>query len=68
MHDQLPEVDYSKYETIKGYMRVFENKLSQAGVSLINLKNRVREIKSENSMPISAVKKIAHSTTFSSVN
>ena len=42
MHDQIPEIDYSKYESIKSYMKVFENKLSQAGVSIINLKNRVR--------------------------
>ena len=42
MHDQIPEIDYERYEAIKGYMKVFENKLAQSGVSIINLKNRVR--------------------------
>lgn len=37
MHDETPEIDYARYENIKTYFKVFENKLAQAGPSLITL-------------------------------
>lgn len=37
MHDETPEIDYTRYENIKTYFKVFENKLAQAGPSLITL-------------------------------
>lgn len=37
MHDETPEVDYNRLESIKSYFNVFENKLSQAGPLLISL-------------------------------
>lgn len=37
MQDETPEVDYARYENIKTYFKVFENKLAQAGPSLITL-------------------------------
>ena len=37
MHDETPEIDYSRFESIKSYFTVFETKLSQAGPLLITL-------------------------------
>jgi hypothetical protein len=37
MHDETPEIDYNRLESIKSYFYVFENKLSQAGPLLIAL-------------------------------
>lgn len=37
MHDETPEIDYARFESIRSYFTVFETKLSQAGPLLITL-------------------------------
>ena len=81
MHDETPEIDYSRFESIKSYFNVFENKLSQAGPLLITLHksgsaismnskdiNMNAMIDSLANIPATGVKKIARSAMFSSVS
>lgn len=80
MHDETPEIDYNRLESIKSYFNVFENKLSQAGPLLITLhkgSSSVTNIKEANSnamienlanIPANGTKKIAKSASFSSVH
>lgn len=80
MHDETPEIDYNRLESIKSYFNVFENKLSQAGPLLITLhkgSSSMTPVKETNAnamidnlanIPINGVKKIAKSASFSSVN
>jgi len=80
MHDETPEIDYNRFESIKSYFNVFENKLSQAGPLLINLHKSGTTISVSNkdinvnamidplaNIPPTGVKKIAKSAMFSSV-
>ena len=82
MHDETPEIDYNRLESIKSYFNVFENKLSQAGPLLITLHKSsgataITSSKDLNpnamidplpNIPPNAVKKIAKSASFSSVD
>lgn len=83
MHDETPEIDYNRFESIKSYFNVFENKLSQAGPLLITLHksntgaSMITSSKDINSnamidqlvnIPVNGVKKIAKSASFASVN
>ncbi len=80
MHDETPEIDYNRFESIKSYFNVFENKLSQAGPLLITLHKSGTTISMSNkeinvnamidplaNIPPTGVKKIARSAMFSSV-
>lgn len=79
MHDETPEIDYNRLESIKSYFNVFENKLSQAGPLLIALhkgSSSIAQLKETNTnsmldtlanIPINGVKKIAKSASFPSV-
>jgi hypothetical protein len=74
MQDETPEIDYSRYENIKTYFKVFENKLAQAGPSLITLhKGEQLDHKQETkqsqvaSIPILSIRKIANSANFNTV-
>lgn len=79
MHDETPEIDYSRFQSIKSYFTVFESKLSQAGPLLITLhkssSNNILTPKDSNpnamletliNLPIQGVKKIAKSASFPS--
>jgi U3 small nucleolar ribonucleoprotein component len=78
MHDETPEIDYNRLESIKSYFNVFENKLSQAGPLLIALHQSTAAVASKEANPHAqletlanltpnAVKKLAKSASFSSV-
>ena len=80
MHDETPEIDYNRLESIKSYFNVFENKLAQAGPLLITLHKSgsavIPSSKDVNpnamidplaNIPPPAVKKIAKSASFTSV-
>jgi WD40 repeat protein len=71
MQDETPEVDYARYENIKTYFKVFENKLAQAGPSLITLHKTEHKDEKEDtrqsqppSIPILSIRKIANSANF----
>jgi WD40 repeat protein len=78
MHDETPEIDYTRFESIKSYFNVFENKLSQAGPLLITLHKPTNLIPSTkelnpnammdelSTVPTSGVKKYAKSASFPS--
>lgn len=83
MHDETPEIDYQRFESIKSYFTVFENKLSQAGPLLITLHKASNGASMINSskdinpnamidplvnIPVNGVKKIAKSASFASVH
>ena len=80
MHDETPEIDYNRLESIKSYFNVFENKLSQAGPLLITLHKSASAVSPQKeanphavldnlaSIPASGAKKIAKSASFASVN
>jgi hypothetical protein len=78
MHDETPEIDYNRLESIKSYFNVFENKLSQAGPLLIALHKSSSTVTNKEVNPHAqletlanitpnAVKKLAKSASFSSV-
>ncbi len=78
MHDETPEVDYSRFQSIKSYFTVFQTKLSQAGPLLITLhktSNSILNQKDTNpnailevlaNVPLTNAKKIAKSASFPS--
>lgn len=79
MHDETPEIDYNRLESIKSYFNVFENKLSQAGPLLITLHkggstmtpgkegNSNAMVDQLSNIPPTGCKKIAKSASFTSV-
>lgn len=41
MHNETPEIDYPRFESIESYFTVFETKLAQAGPLLITLRKNI---------------------------
>jgi hypothetical protein len=74
MQDETPEIDYARYDNIKTYFKVFENKLAQAGPSLITLHRGSQPEQREEAkttqqavVPIVSIRKIANSANFNTV-